>query len=653
MDEIEEPVLQRILQLKECLSEKNQTKKILKALKQLQDLNITLDILVETGIGKTVNGFRKHEAAGDMAKSLVAKWKKLVPQENASDQKDKGKQGKDPVPEDHKKMKKLASSGENKSSNKQEKEKSSVDLQSLELKREPHKDHTEKSNNKQCESFQDGKCKAECHKIALDCSADRSSHHGNTKTHKLSGEKGKEKSKPYKDHYSSESKGFLSFNSHVALELEEKTSIGKNERKPNAEGLKEGMLDMTQMHSKDRKHPLDKTANGDNVSDKQLKKEILKPSLSEQEGKKTGSGDEVDVPIMSFEECLNYDQANTCKKKSRKEGKNSNDKPGLKSKVTKSDPRNPVSESGILPEGTAEKRKKDNQPGAFPKKKVKVEAITDLLKVPLPEFLPEESLLLSPPSYSREKSPTSAPNVCEETCGFTGRRLNSKMQVFSGSKSAYLPKMLTLYEQCIRSLQNNLDLLHEVGGVPFEILEPVLERCTPEQLYKIEQYNPMFVGETDHFWMKHCQRDFRNEQVQEYESWRELYLRLFDEREQKLKMVTKSIRYAHSGKPKAKPPRDVRRQQEIHGTAGPSGEHHPLDKHKLSVSESRDRNSLQTSRGQANTCLGTPISSGGINSDAKKPTKSKSCTNDGKIIKNFQEQTRTTLNGQNFIYTEW
>lgn len=29
----------------------------------------------------------------------------------------------------------------------------------------------------------------------------------------------------------------------------------------------------------------------------------------------------------------------------------------------------------------------------------------------------------------------------------------------------------------------------EVGGVPFDILEPVLERCTPEQLYRIEQSN--------------------------------------------------------------------------------------------------------------------------------------------------------------------
>lgn len=31
-------------------------------------------------MGKTVNSFRKHEVAGEVAKSLVAKWKKLVPQ---------------------------------------------------------------------------------------------------------------------------------------------------------------------------------------------------------------------------------------------------------------------------------------------------------------------------------------------------------------------------------------------------------------------------------------------------------------------------------------------------------------------------------------------------------------------------------------------
>lgn len=45
----------------------------------------------------------------------------------------------------------------------------------------------------------------------------------------------------------------------------------------------------------------------------------------------------------------------------------------------------------------------------------------------------------------------------EEDLGCAGRRLNTKMVVYSGSKSAYLPKMMSLYDQCIRVLQNNID----------------------------------------------------------------------------------------------------------------------------------------------------------------------------------------------------
>lgn len=48
-------------------------------------------------------------------------------------------------------------------------------------------------------------------------------------------------------------------------------------------------------------------------------------------------------------------------------------------------------------------------------------------------------------------------NDAEEDTGFTGRRFNSKMTVYSGSKTSYLPKMMSLYEQCIRVLQNNID----------------------------------------------------------------------------------------------------------------------------------------------------------------------------------------------------
>ncbi|KAG8522152.1 Elongin-A [Galemys pyrenaicus] len=56
-------------------------KKLLKYLKKLSTLPITVDILAETGVGKTVNSFRKHEHVGSFARDLVAQWKKLVPVE--------------------------------------------------------------------------------------------------------------------------------------------------------------------------------------------------------------------------------------------------------------------------------------------------------------------------------------------------------------------------------------------------------------------------------------------------------------------------------------------------------------------------------------------------------------------------------------------
>ena len=52
--------------------------------------------------------------------------------------------------------------------------------------------------------------------------------------------------------------------------------------------------------------------------------------------------------------------------------------------------------------------------------------------------------------------------------------------------------------------------------------------------------------------MKHCQRDFKRETPQEYESWRELFLRKHDEREERLRMLTVNIRSAHANKPKGK-----------------------------------------------------------------------------------------------------
>lgn len=60
----------------------------------------------------------------------------------------------------------------------------------------------------------------------------------------------------------------------------------------------------------------------------------------------------------------------------------------------------------------------------------------------------------------------------------------------------------------------------------------------------------IYVGVTDHLWGKHCQRDFKDSKLQEYESWKEMYIRLSEERERKLKRLTKTIVSAQSQKPK-------------------------------------------------------------------------------------------------------
>lgn len=58
------------------------------------------------------------------------------------------------------------------------------------------------------------------------------------------------------------------------------------------------------------------------------------------------------------------------------------------------------------------------------------------------------------------------------------------------------------------------------------------------------------MEETDELWMRHCQRDFKHGSPQEYESWREMYLRLHDEREERLRMLTQNISSAHANRPK-------------------------------------------------------------------------------------------------------
>ncbi|KAL0117307.1 hypothetical protein PUN28_010274 [Cardiocondyla obscurior] len=155
---------------------------------------------------------------------------------------------------------------------------------------------------------------------------------------------------------------------------------------------------------------------------------------------------------------------------------------------------------------------------------------------------------------------------------------NQRTKVYSGNKVGYT-SVPTLYELCIRVLIENIDALEFTGGVPYDILKPILERATPEQLFMLEHHNPYLIEDTDILWKYHCNREFRKNERQEMESWREMYMRCLDEREAKLKTLTANIKQSidksvpmRSTKLAyvdnvVKPPRNILKKQAKYGTA--------------------------------------------------------------------------------------
>ncbi|XP_067242971.1 elongin A, like isoform X2 [Chanodichthys erythropterus] len=527
--------VKKVLQLKHQLKESCEGHTLLKILKKLEALDITLEILSETGIGKVVNSFRKHDEAGKVAKILVNRWKTLVPKDSLSSRgkPDDGLTQNEPL------------HGEVQERSKRENGRLS---ESTNSRKKPKMENS--SAEKKISHNVDNKCKIKPSKSKF----------------YLNDEK---KDEPKRD-------SSVNHDSWTHGSGKEKTSSAHTKLsgiKSQQNAKLEKSMKATQMQ---------KEKSGDSCKKEKLEK--AKDKLVAMESEKPIE-EGFEMPSMSFEAYLSYDLEPPKRKKCFSITKS----PKKRFKTAHK-------ENSCVSLVKASKAVAEEPMTMVPER-----SVMDLLNVPLPTSFPECEDVSQYQYFSEKKADRKITDDCEEAPVFIGQRLKNKMQVYSGSKMTYLPSMMTLYQQCIRALQNNIDSLYEIGGVPFEILEPVLERCTPEQLLRIEEYNPVYIGVTDHLWERHCQKDFRNSRLEEYESWREMYLRLSEERERKLKRLTKSIVSAHSGKPKgrqvkmafihsaAKPPRNVRIQQEIHGTAGPVTLPHPTDRASVKPSENRAR----------------------------------------------------------------
>ncbi|XP_057268549.1 elongin-A isoform X1 [Pezoporus wallicus] len=697
-------VLEVVGKLQSRLAGSSEPKKLLKSLKRLSELPITVDILVETGVGKTVNSLRKHELVGDFAKNLVARWKKLVPVSQEADRNNVDSEDRDYERSSSSKRHQEPSLREDEEPDQEYSEpfqpscsqSYSPDHREKKSKRYPrpervhetysYSSHEGKGWGRSSPVLSSDQEYSDCGQAGSpepsespqDMYTDpyaseeqeeptvfhRKASKGHSFQEKLQGgrernpgefhDKGNvSRSKDHKSHKKQRLDGREEDRSSAfSPERLHKTSLkeqlqeapvawGSKEKQRMSDGSKKEKnresgasrkekLPMVphagealdnhvkkQKHRDSEKGKLEKPKlslepsnserekrKAESDSSNRVKEKGISGSLKSAEGKRKASDpdrksvgfsssfgegeveDEFEQPTMSFESYLSYDQPQKKKKKVVKPSGPAGEKDRGHSKQNGSKAStNSSSSSRKSPshKRTSEKKAEKKVPESPKPKRILLDVVPTLPEIPLPpiqaNYRPLPSIESITCSQTKRKAVSSP--VEESEAGFTGRRLNSKMQVYSGSKTAYLPKMMSLYQQCIRVLSNNIDSIYEVGGVPFSVLEPVLERCTPEQLYRIEECNHVLIEDTDQLWHNHCLRDFKNEKPEEFESWREMYLRLHDAREQRLLMLARNIGSAHANKPKgrvakmafvnsaAKPPRDVRRRQEKFGTGGP------------------------------------------------------------------------------------
>ena len=108
-------------------------------------------------------------------------------------------------------------------------------------------------------------------------------------------------------------------------------------------------------------------------------------------------------------------------------------------------------------------------------------------------------------------------------------------------KKLYAGKIIisSLHELCIRKIVSNVLLVSKLPCNRFRIFKPILDRITPQELNRIELLNQEIIPFTESIWKRNCQKTFRDIiQLKTGESWRNKYILMQTEKEEKLKLVS-------------------------------------------------------------------------------------------------------------------
>ncbi|XP_015177965.1 PREDICTED: transcription elongation factor B polypeptide 3-like isoform X2 [Polistes dominula] len=430
----------------------------------------------------------------------------------------------------------------NKVESKKDKSKSREKVKSSSSSKE-EKVHDDKSKKKSEESKE--KQKTDSHRSSK--SSKSKSHHSSSSSRDHAKDKDKDKDKAKdKDKDKDKDKG---------KDRDKDKDKDKSKRKENEE-RRHKHQSKSSSDSKESKSDSKESKSGSKESKEKVK---IKQEINGDEGIDCNSG-------ASFAEALGMCTVAPGSKRRHNNSPNLNSSKGFKSETNVSSTLNNKKQSSTKPEATSSD---SLNPLPLLASNVKLEPLSVNLASTLPEISPNyKPLSYINPVHRKEEDKTLTDVIHVK---------NQRTKVYSGNKTGYT-SVPSLYEICIRVLIENIDALEFTGGVPYDIIKPVLERATADQLYMLEHHNPYLIEDTDSLWQFHCNREFRNKQRQEMESWREMYMRCLDEREEKLKTLTANIKQSidktvplRSAKLAyvdnvVKPPRNILKKQAKYGT---------------------------------------------------------------------------------------
>lgn len=542
--------------------------KMLHCLSKLNKLPIKLAHLEKTGVGRTVNSLRKVDGeVGNAAKALVSKWKEIVVLEEKSTEND-DIENKSEKYSDNVKTTSLNNSVEKKV--KSEKSRNYSD------DNKKH-DSSHKTNHSESKHIKSGSREDSKRKRKSESEDDE----------EIRSKYAKYPSKPVNEDDSSDS------------ENENKTKQKNVKiREKSSNKSSENDYDKKDSSSKHKKHKKHKRNHSD--EEDRHKKKHDKQSSEKHKSKETKTIKD-DVKIESRSEKKDSKSSSSSKTKKEKSG-TSETKKTKEPHVSKSKNRtsNIVIESGsgtsfaealgmcepkirnskkkgpqvvrepVKEYSSSEAEQDDNDLIAQPD--LLKEAKLEPLDINLSSLLPPITPNYKPLGFPVADSPQKRVLTDDEALSRVMSNKNQRTKVFSGNKT-YWTKVPSLYDLCIRLLQDNIDAIEYTGGVPYIILKPILEKANSNQLFMLEQYNPYLMEDSDELWKFHCDREFKNKKREEMETWRDMYMRCLDEREAKLKALTANIKLSQDKSlpvrttklayvdTVAKPPRNIARKQ--------------------------------------------------------------------------------------------